>query len=335
VIEKPNIMDERIISVLRDSFLIPLIRIEFLPLGLDSSAWAYRVESKSATYFLKLRKEIPNPVGILIPLFLKERGIQQVMAPNLTKNGEAWATADDFFFILYPFIKGERVIDVGMSDSYWVEFGSALERLHTMKLPPELLRQIKCETFIPKQLEHCKKIHAQVKVREYDDPFQKELADFWLKNYETIATILERIETLSKRMRETNLEFVLCHADIHTANLLLSDDDKIYIVDWNETILAPKERDLLFVIGSIFNDTSGGRWERLFFEGYGETKIDPLALAYYRYDWCVEDIGAFTEDVFDRENIGAETKMNSIRWFKSLFAKGNSVETALATDIAV
>ena len=197
------------------------------------------------------------------------------------------------------------------------------------------MRQIKRETFIPKQLEFCKELHAQVKIRAYEDTFQKELATFWLENYETISTILEWTEALAKRMQTTNLEFVLCHADIHTANLLLSDDNKIYIVDWDETLLAPKERDLLFVIGSIFNDASDGRWERLFFDGYGETEVDPLALAYYRYDWCVEDIGEFAEDVFSRENVGDETKANSIMWFKTLFAKGSSMKLALNTEFII
>ncbi len=332
VIEKPDISDEKIISALRENYSIPVIGVEFLPLGLDSSAWAYRVETKDATYFLKLRKEIPNPAGFLIPRFLREQSIRQVMAPLSSKDGEAWASADDFFFILYPFITGERVMDMGMSDAHWVEFGSVLKRLHTTKLSPELLRQIKHETFIPKQLEYCKELHAQVKARKYVDPFQKELADFWLGNFETIATILQRTETLAKRMQETDLEFVLCHADIHTANILLTDDDKIYIVDWDETILASKERDLLFVLGSIFNDTSAGRWEQLFFEGYGETEVDPLALAYYRYDWCVEDMGEFAEDISGRQNLGEETKASSIMWFKSLFTQGNSVETALNTE---
>jgi spectinomycin phosphotransferase len=331
VIEKPNISNEKIVFALQKKFLIPVIGIDFLPLGLDSSAWTYRVETENDACFLKLRKEIPNSTGILIPRFLKEQGIQQVMAPLSTQDGKAWACADDFFFILYPFVKGERVMDVGMSDAHWVEFGSALKRLHTMKLPTDLSHQIKRETFIPKVLGFTRELHLQVKAHEYDDPFQKELAEFWLENYEIISTILQRTEILSEKMQDTDLEFVLCHADIHTANLLLSDDDKIYIVDWDEAMLAPKERDLLFVIGSIFNDTSGGRWERLFFEGYGEAEVDPLALAYYRYDWCVEDIGVFAEDIFGREYVGEETKANSIGWFKSLFEQGKSVKAALAT----
>jgi spectinomycin phosphotransferase len=246
----------------------------------------------------------------------------------------AWAIADDFFFILYPFITGKRAMDVGMPDACWVEFGSVLNRLHTVKLIPDLAGQIKRETFIPKQLEFAKELHAHVKNRKFDDPFQKELAAFWLENYGTISTILHRTESLAKRMQETDLEFVLCHADVHTGNVLLSEDDKIYIVDWDETLLAPRERDLLFVIGSIFGDTSDGKAERLFFKGYGETEVDPLALAYYRYDWSVEDIGSFAEQIFTAEIVGEETKANSIWWFKNLFSEGNSVETALAQNLS-
>jgi hypothetical protein len=46
----------------------------------------------------------------------------------------------------------------------------------------------------------------------------------------------------------------------------------------------------------------------------------------------VEDIGAFAEDIFNRENLEEETKVNSIRWFKSLFEQGKSVKAALATE---
>lgn len=335
MIEKPNITGEKIISGLQENYSIPVVDVEFLPLGLDSSAWSYRVDDKNATYFLKIRKSIPNPAGILIPSFLKEQGIEQVMAPLSTKSDEAWATVDDYFFILYPFIKGKEVMDVGMSDAHWVEFGSVLKRIHTTKLTPDIANHIKRENFSSQRLEWDKEVHVQVKSHKFDDPFQKELAEFWLENYSTISTILKRSEVLAKKMQAADLEFVLCHADVHTANLLRTEDDKIFIVDWDETILAPKERDLLFIMGSIFGDTSGGRAERLFFEGYGKTEVDMLALAYYRYNWCVEDIDGFAEQIFTTENVGEETKRNSIWWFKSLFAPRNSVELALNTAIEI
>lgn len=43
------------------------------------------------------------------------------------------------------------------------------------------------------------------------------------------------------------LDFVLCHADFHDANLLIDPTGRLFIVDWDEIILAPKERDLVFV----------------------------------------------------------------------------------------
>lgn len=237
------------------------------------------------------------------------------------------------YFILFPFIRGQQVMDIGMSDEHWVEFGAVMKRLHTTKLTPDLASQIRRETFMAQRLEWDKEIHAQVLSRDYSDPFQTELAAFWQENHATIATVLERSETLSKRMQAHAPEFVLCHADIHTANVLRTEDDKIFIVDWDETMLAPKERDLMFVMDSIFGDRMEGRAERLFFEGYGEPEIDRVSLAYYRYNWCVEDMGGFADRIFTTDDVGEETKKGSIWWFKKLFERGNSMELAFNTDI--
>ena len=327
MIEKPSIPDERIISALEEKYSIHAIGVESLPLGWDAASWAYRVDAENDGYFLKIRKELPNPAGIMLPRFLKEQGMEQVMAPLSSEKGKAWEKVDDFYFILYPFIANQQVMDVGMSDAHWVEFGSLLKRLHTMKLPPEILSEIKCERFVPPRLEWIKAIHAQVKTYKFGDLFQKELGEFWLENYSTISEILQRTEALVKRMQGTNVEFVPCHGDVHTGNLLITKDGKISIVDWEDTRLAPKERDLMFLPGDV-----GARGEELFFKGYGEPEIDPLTQAYYRHHWCVEDMG-FAEHIFTEENVGEKTQRDAIWWFKNLFSEGNSVDTALNTEI--
>ena len=56
MIERPEIKDETIISALRENYSIPVSGVEFLPVGNDSSAWAYRVDAKNkSSYFLKIR----------------------------------------------------------------------------------------------------------------------------------------------------------------------------------------------------------------------------------------------------------------------------------------
>jgi spectinomycin phosphotransferase len=80
------------------------------------------------------------------------------------------------------------------------------------------------------------------------------------------------------------LEYVLCHSDIHAGNILMEATGALYIVDWDNPILAPKERDLMSIGGGQFGNVHTAQEEALFYRGYGQTQIDPVALAYYRYE---------------------------------------------------
>jgi len=41
----------------------------------------------------------------------------------------------------------------------------------------------------------------------------------------------------------------LYHADIHPANLLLTSREKLFVIDWDQLVFAPKEQDFMFVVG--------------------------------------------------------------------------------------
>ena len=104
------------------------------------------------------------------------------------------------------------------------------------------------ETFLPKWSNLAKELHEQVNIRNVDDPYQKELAVFWKEKNETIQTVIERTELIGQNLQQADLEFVLCHADIHTANILITQEQEMFIVDWDDTLFAPKERDLMHVL---------------------------------------------------------------------------------------
>jgi spectinomycin phosphotransferase len=329
MIEKPDILDEKIIVALHENYSIQSSEIVFLPVGNDSSAFAYRVETNTpVSYFLKLKKGIVNLAGLFVPRFLKDNGIKQVIAPLSTKTQKLWANMDEYAFILYPFITGNEAMKVGMTDVQWTEFSSVLKRIHTTELLSDVAQYVKRETFIPQWSNSAKKLNKQINTRNYDDPYQKELAAFWKENNETIQTLIERAESLGKRLQQADLEFVLCHADIHTANILINEEQNMFIVDWDDTLLAPKERDLMFVLGEQ-------REEQLFFKGYGRLEINPLALAYYGYEWCVQEIADFGERVFLMKSVGESTKKDSVEGFMKLFSRGDVVEAAFNTSIEI
>jgi len=333
MIEKPAIKDEKIIIALNKNYPIQASHIEFLPLGNDASAWAYRVNTENqSTYFLKIRKELSNRAGLFVPRFLKDSGIQQVIAPLPTRTQNLIGEIDGFALILYPFITGKEAMKVGMTDAQWIEFGSILKRIHTTKLNENTLQYVMQESFTPKWGSLSKALHEQVNVRKYDNPYQRQLADFWKENNETIRTLIERTESIGKHLRQTDLEFVLCHADIHIANVLLTQEGDMFIVDWDDTLLAPKERDLMFVLGEGPVETQE---EVLFFKGYGRMEINPLALAYYRYEWCVQEVGDFGERVFLTKDVGEITKKDSVQGFMRLFSRGDVIESAFNTVVEI
>ncbi len=70
-----------------------------------------------------------------------------------------------------------------------------------------------------------------------------------------IRRLVDRAEQLGKKLQKHSPKFVLCHSDIHGGNVLIHENSDIYIVDWDEPIMAPKERDLMFI--------GGWRWKCL------------------------------------------------------------------------
>ena len=60
-------------------------------------------------------------------------------------------------------------------------------------------------------------------------------------------------------------------------------------------------------------------------------KIYQLALAYYRYEWCVQEIGDFGKRVFLTKDLGESTKQDAVEGFIQLFSQGDVVEAAFRT----
>ena len=116
---------------------------------------------------------------------------------------------------------------------------------------------------------------------------------------------------------------MICHADIHAWNVLVTPDGDIVIVDWDSAMLAPRERDLMFVDG-----VAGGHAAdpAAFFDGYGDVELDPIVLAYYRIEWAVQDLAEFSASVFLDPDAGEDTKADAVERIVEMFAPGNEID---------
>jgi spectinomycin phosphotransferase len=337
MLEKPNIPDELIISYLEKEYNLRAAELAFLPLGADMGTAVYRVVAGDGTaYFLKLRKGFEE-ITVTVPLFLKSLGIQEIIAPIQTKAGQGWADFGEYTMILYPFIEGKNGFETQLSDDLKRILGAAFKGIHSAKLPPDLKQQIPPENFSPKYRERMKSFQAQVENHMFDEPVASKLADFTKSKRAEINHIIERADQLASELQSQPLEFVLCHTDIHGGNILIcrggqppAPTNPLYIVDWDNPLLAPKERDLMFIGGGIDDIWKSKQDETVFYEGYGKTEINIAALAYYRYERIIEDLAVICEQIILTDEGGADREQG-YKWFTSNFDPGGTIEIAEQT----
>ena len=330
MLEKPDLEDQQILSRLEDEYGLQVSRLTFLPLGADVNTAVYRLETEDAsTFFLKLRTGDFDEITVAVPQFLKEQGIRAIIAPLATKSHQRYASLGAIKLILYPFIEGQNGYEVSLTDRQWLDFGAALKGIHAAEAPPQLAALIPRETYSPRGRELVKTFQAQVETTAFSDLTAAKLASFMRKKRDEIDHLVARAEALAITLQARSLELVLCHSDIHPGNLLLGANDALYIVDWDNPLFAPKERDLSLVGGC--SAWSSARGEALFYQGYGEAEVDRMALAYYRYERIIQDIAAFCQELL-LTNEGGEDREQGFRYFTSSFLPDHEVELAIQAD---
>jgi spectinomycin phosphotransferase len=335
MLEEPDVPDETLRACLRDHYGLHVTEIAFLPIGNDVDTAVYRVIADGATpYFLKLRSWLRSgrfdATAVTIPRFLHDQGIAEVIAPITTRDGQLWARLDAFAVILFPFITGHNGFAAPLSDRQWIALGVALRRLHTTRVPPTLNASLPQEAYAPHWRDRVKVLQARVDEEAFAEPIAAQMAAFLHDKREEISHMVARADTLGDALRARPPEAVLCHADIHAANVLIGADDALYIVDWDTLIFAPKERDLIFIGGGIGGAWNSAREEALFYRGYGQTEINPLALAYYRYERIIEDVAEYGERLLTTE--GGPDRAIGLGKFREQFGPNRVVEIAYRTD---
>jgi spectinomycin phosphotransferase len=333
MLEKPDLHDDAIITCLHDEYGLAVDKISFLPIGADINTAVYRAATPAeAVYFVKLRSGEFEESSVMVPKYLSDLGIRQIIPPLSTQTGRLWASLPPFKVILYPYVEGHDGYVRKLSEKQWREFGAALKRLHTTEFPPEINKRIHRETFSPRWRHAVRIFLERAKTEAFAEPVAAETAAFLKTKGDQTLKIVERAEALARLLREQPSDFIVCHADIHGWNLLIDNHEALYMVDWDTLIWAPKERDLMF-IGAGLGDSgyTPREEEALFYQGYGRPKINQIAIAYYRYERIIEDIAAYGERLLSSEE-GGEDKKQSLQYLKSNFLPKGTIERADQSD---
>lgn len=332
MLEPPNIATAVLSACLQDDFDLRVMQVEFLPIGNDVNTAVYRVIADDGTpYFLRLRSGPFRAATVAIPRFLHEAGVAQVIAPRVTHSGQLWVRVEPFAAMLFPFVAGHNGFAVPLTERQWIELGGTLRKLHDAAVPAALRADIPQEQYSSHWRDRARELQRRVDESDFADPVAKKMARFLREKRGDIDRLVSRAGEFADDLRVRAPERVLCHADIHAANVLIDSAGALFVVDWDTLIFAPKERDLMFIGAGI-----GGAWNRAeeqewFYRGYGETTVDPVALAYYRHERFVEDVVEYGERLLLTEGDGADRAAGFDK-FIAAFLPGDVVEIAFRSD---
>jgi spectinomycin phosphotransferase len=315
--EKPAIAGELLQATLQDQYGLVPITLEFLPVGLDYYAGVYRVVSEEGIpYLLKVTSRPLYEPRYLVPRYLNDQGITSVVAPFPTKSGALWVKLVDWTVIVYPFIEGNSSF-TGMTNEHWRVLGSVFKQIHQVAVPIEGFESLRKETF--DVAEYVQWVHdfetQQLHLQHSGSASQRALRADWLAHQSTIHRGVTSLEKLGGILQKQSGPYVFCHADLHIRNLIRDSQGHVFVIDWDDVMLAPKERDFIFIREPQAD---------AFWEGYGQPEVDWVALTYYRWERVVQDVIECARDVFFKDDTGEETRADIARLFREILLGNTS-----------
>ena len=308
----------------REGFGIPLIGAQPTGLGADARASLWRAVTADGTSYAVKTSSAPQS-GLAVADFLARHGVAGVPAALPTLSGGLTVDHQGDVVSVCPWVEGPRAIDTGLDQEQWRAFGSLLGAVHATA-PGE--RLVGASGLLPVD-RHDPTVEVE-RARAFperlaraggatpDDAVVAELAGLWGRSGADVLAVADLAEASARSDAWAGAgapagaglgtEGVICHSDPHHGNLLLDGDGNgVWLVDWDDAILAPREADLIFVVGGVYTFAPiTADDERSFFDGYtpasgGVTRsdLDADRLTYYRTVRALTDFLDFADDALD------------------------------------
>jgi spectinomycin phosphotransferase len=323
---------QSVIDCLKIHYGIEAATLTFLPLGADMDALVYKAQTHTqSSYFVKLKRGHHHDVSPTIIELLRNAGIQQIIPLVKTIQGRATQGVDDFTLTVSPFVAGRDGFNRDITNDQWHTLGKVMRQIHEINVPFSIQAKIRRETYSPKWRQAVRSLYPLIDSEPNGDKIAIKLLAFLKKYRAALHRLVDRAEHLAQKAQDQSPQFVLCHSDLHGGNVLIDENDTLYIVDWDGPILAPKERDLMFIGGGVANVWNKPHEKECFYEGYGAVEVNMTLLAYYRHERIVEDIAEYSQQLLLTKAGGKDR----VKWYKDFidqFEPQGVVEIAFKTD---
>jgi spectinomycin phosphotransferase len=277
-------------------------RLVYLPVGFGAHHW--RAEGDDGSHsFVTVDdlgagfQRVPDVDGAFAALerayrtaaaLRDETGLEFVLAPCVDGEGTILRRIGERYAVsVAPFVDGtSSSFGEYETEAERRRMGELVGRLHFAgdRLPPDLPRRDDCS--IPSR-DVLDEALATPGEKWGTGPFADAARSMLADRAEALGARLGRYDALAERVRERAHSWVVTHGEPHRANVVVDTNGSRRLVDWDTTLVAPRERDLCMVLDG--RRTGWSEYETV----VGDVSLDAEALELYRHWWGLADIAVF------------------------------------------
>lgn len=259
--------------------------VTLMPAPRGFVAETYVVTAGDQRYFAKLvaisrySENIEASLPALLEMY--QQGFDAINYPVLTNDGQLSMKLDGRLLVLFNYIEAEWTFDYPFAD-----YVALITRLNAMTVRTPPPREDFALAFRDNLLNHLEAVWAGT----FTHPVELEVQTLLRAERDRLLRDFATMESLMHEMQQTEHEWVLTHGDAG-GNIIKDARGKIYLIDWDDLLLAPRERDTWFHADSAeFLALYRAR-----FPGY---QVNRRAYAYYLYKRFFDDLEGFLDKIF-------------------------------------
>jgi spectinomycin phosphotransferase len=301
VLSPPTDLDSDALALVLTHWGLREARLAYLPVGFGSHHWScdgggrrffVTVDDLEATFqpgpdadaaFAALERAYRTAAALR-----DDAGLGFVLAPLHDGEGAVIHRLDARYAVsVAPFVDGtSSAYGEYESNDEREQMGGLLGRLHAAgeSIPAGLPRRddgsIPSRTTLEEAL-------ATLDVPWETGPFAAPARALLADRADELDLRLRNYDALAARVHERSDSWVITHGEPHRGNVMVDTRGGLRLVDWDTTLIAPRERDLLMVL-----DEKLTGWDE-YSSVVGDVPLDQEALELYRRWWDLSDIAVF------------------------------------------
>ncbi|HQA98881.1 MAG TPA: phosphotransferase [Candidatus Dojkabacteria bacterium] len=232
----------------------------------------YIINTDKKKYFLKIFQDNRYFANVLqgLPVLreLKDLGVNYINFPIFTKEKTLYFVENNRYYILFNYIKGENTEEYELSKVFQ-------QLIEISKLTKSIKSPIKRENF------------NVLYVESFEESIERYKDVSVIQNHlDGVLNHWSRFKDLANTLKRRSHAMYITHGDAF--GNVIKDKEDLYIIDWDDLLLAPLERDLWF----FFDNQEVIELYRKEFPNF---HMDRDIILYYVYNRFFDDLLGFFE----------------------------------------